>query len=225
MLGAFVAMLDMLQVFTLNMTYDVPVKLFSFQLLLMAVFLLAPDARRISNLFLLNRPVEPSEQLPLFGSRRANRIALAVQVAFGVFLLAGNLYGASQSWYAYGGGRPKSPLYGIWSIAAAQPGPGATPVAWRRIIFDFPASMTVQNADDSFSSYRAAIDVNAQAISLTRRGPAGRLTYQRTGNDQLILAGEIDGQRVELHTHLLDPAKLLLVSRGFHWIQEYPYNR
>ena len=33
-----------MQIFTLNMTYDVPVKLFSFHLILMSLFLLAPDA-------------------------------------------------------------------------------------------------------------------------------------------------------------------------------------
>src|SRR5471030_1671600 len=85
--GALICLVDMIQVFMLNMTYDVPVKLFSFHLLLMAVFLLAPELSRLVQFFFLNRAVEPSTQPQLFGTRRANRIALAVQVVFGIWLV------------------------------------------------------------------------------------------------------------------------------------------
>jgi uncharacterized membrane protein YphA (DoxX/SURF4 family) len=47
LLGALIALADAIQVFALNMTYDVPVKLFSFHLILMAVFLIAPATRRL----------------------------------------------------------------------------------------------------------------------------------------------------------------------------------
>ena len=40
-LGALVCLADMTQVFMLNMTYDVPVKLLSFHLILLSLFLLA----------------------------------------------------------------------------------------------------------------------------------------------------------------------------------------
>src|SRR5581483_8626940 len=41
-LGALVSLADMSYVVTLNMTYDVPVKLLSFHLILLSLFLLAP---------------------------------------------------------------------------------------------------------------------------------------------------------------------------------------
>ena len=113
MLGALVCLVDMIQVFMLNMTYDVPVKLLSFQLLLLALFLLAPDLKRLVSFFLLNRATEPSTQPLLFATRRANRFAFAAQIVFGVWLLGMNGYGSWVSWFDYGGGRPKSPLYGI----------------------------------------------------------------------------------------------------------------
>ena len=43
-LGALVALGCTIQIFTLNMTYDVPVKLFSFHLILMSIFLAAPSS-------------------------------------------------------------------------------------------------------------------------------------------------------------------------------------
>jgi len=97
MLGALICLVDMIQVFTLNMTYDVPVKLLSFHLVLMALFLLAPELSRLADFFLSNRAVGPSTQPQLFGSLRANRIAFAVQVMLGVWLVGVNSYG---SWSA-----------------------------------------------------------------------------------------------------------------------------
>lgn len=102
MLGALVCLAGLIQVFMLNMTYDVPVKLFSFHLLLMSLFLLAPDLPRLCRFFFLNRVTENSAQGPLFRSRRANRVALALQVLFGLWLLAGEcLRGLEQLVYPW----------------------------------------------------------------------------------------------------------------------------
>ena len=49
----------MTYVFTLNMTYDVPVKLLSFQLALLSVVILTPSLRRVADFFLLNRAIAP----------------------------------------------------------------------------------------------------------------------------------------------------------------------
>ncbi len=54
-LGLLICLADMTQVFVLNMTYDVPVKLFSFHLILIALLLLLPE-RQAPAEFL---PVEP----------------------------------------------------------------------------------------------------------------------------------------------------------------------
>jgi uncharacterized membrane protein YphA (DoxX/SURF4 family) len=115
-LGALVCLADMIQVFMLNMTYDVPVKLLSFHLILLSLFLLAPDLKRLANFFFLNRAAAPPEHRPLFAGRRANRIAFAAQLIVGVWLLGMNAYAARVGWQQYGGGRAVSPLYGIWDV-------------------------------------------------------------------------------------------------------------
>ena len=115
-LGALVCLADMTEVFILNMTYDVPVKLLSFHLILLSLFLLVPDLKRLGNFFLLNRTADVSAHPPLFSGRQANRIAWAAQIVVGVWLLGMNAYGARTGWHEYGGGRTLSPLYGIWDV-------------------------------------------------------------------------------------------------------------
>ncbi|MGA3043966.1 MAG: hypothetical protein ABSF54_24595 [Bryobacteraceae bacterium] len=55
----------LVNVFALNMSYDVPVKLFSFHLFLMAVFLAAPDLPRLANVLVFNRAAPAAPATPL----------------------------------------------------------------------------------------------------------------------------------------------------------------
>ena len=117
-IGLLICLVDSIDVFALNMTYDVPVKQFSFHLIVLTGFLLAPQARRLMDLLILNRAVQPIQSAPLFQSPRANRIAVWVQCAFGLFLVLGNCDGLRQRWFQYGGGHPRPNFYGIWNVQA-----------------------------------------------------------------------------------------------------------
>lgn len=233
-LGALVCLADMTQVFMLNMTYDVPVKLLSFHLILMSLFLLAPDLQRLANLFFLNRTAGPSTQPPLFATARANRIALVAQVMIGVWLMGMNAYGSWTGWHLYGGGSPKSALYGIWNVEQLTiDGQTRSPLItdygrWRRVIFDIPSRMVFQRMDDSLAGYGATIKVNDHTLALTKDGDKNwkaSFTFQRSTPDQLILDGDMDSHKLHMQLQLLDREKFLLVNRGFHWVQENPFNR
>jgi hypothetical protein len=233
MLGAMVCLMDSVEIFTLNMTYDVPVKLFAFHLILLSLFLLAPDFKRLFDFFLLNRPVQPSMTIPTFKTRRASRIALAVQLVFGLWLLGNDAYGARKAWLQYGGGSAKSPLYGIWDIdEMAIDGQIRSPLLtdygrWRRAIFDFPQGMTFQRMDGSSAGYGTDFKT-AGKIALTKYDDKkwkGNLSFGRKTPDQLTLDGEMGGHKIHMQLKLVATQKFQLVSRGFHWIQEYPFNR
>jgi hypothetical protein len=231
--GALVCLADMVQVFMLNMTYDVPVKLFSFHLILMALVLLAPEFPRLMSFFFLNRTVEPSAQPRLGQTRKRARLALALQVSLGVWLISANAYGSWKLWYSFGGGRAKSVLYGIWDIEEfTQDGNVRAPLVtdnerYRRAVFDLVQYMAFEKMDSTFAGYGAAIDEAKKTIALTKSADKdfkGHLTYQRDA-DQLTLEGQMGEHQVHMKLHRLDHTKFLLISRGFHWIQEYPFNR
>lgn len=206
-LGALVCLADATEVFMLNMIYDVPVKLFAFHLILMSLFLLAPELPRIASFFLTNHGVGPSAHPQLFRTPRANRIALTVQVVFGLLLLAMNGFGAWKSWNVYGRGAPKSPLYGIWNVDQlsmdGEPRPAliTDKDRWRRVIFDRPTGITFQRMDDTFATYGAAIDTQHAQVALTKgadKNWKANLTFQRAGQDQLTLDGQMDGRKVHM---------------------------
>lgn len=234
MLGALICLADMTQVFMLNMTYDVPVKLFSFHLILLSLFLLAPDVKRLLNLFFFNRAIQPSKQFRLFATPRANRFAVAAQVVFGLVLIGANAYGSWKLWYQFGGGSPKSALYGVWNVEQlvidGQPRPAlmSDQERWRRLIFDVPTRSAFQKMDESLVRFGADISTKDSTLKLTKNDDKdwkASFAYTRPAPDRLVLDGEIDGHKERMELQLVDRGKLLLVSRGFHWIQDYPFNR
>jgi hypothetical protein len=233
LLGALVTMADMVQIFMLNMTYDVPVKLFSFHLLLMALLLVAPDMKRLTRVMILNKTAEPSTRPPLFRRRRLHLAALAVQLLFGVYILGSNFVEARQSWTVYGGGAPKSPLYGIWNVeemrvdGVVRAGLVGDYGRWKRLIFQNRTAMTFQRMDDTFAGYGAKVDdaVKQLTVSTSGNDQLGTFAVERPAPDRLILDGTMDGRKVRFDMRLLPREKFLLVSRGFNWIQERPFNR
>jgi uncharacterized membrane protein YphA (DoxX/SURF4 family) len=77
-LGALVSFGVLANIVALNFCYDVPVKLYSTNLLLMAAFLAAPDAKRLAKVLVLNRAAPPSTLSGPHFERRWARIAVTV---------------------------------------------------------------------------------------------------------------------------------------------------
>ncbi|OFV90368.1 MAG: hypothetical protein A3H95_03655 [Acidobacteria bacterium RIFCSPLOWO2_02_FULL_64_15] len=231
MFGAKICLLEMLFIFVLNATYDFGLKSFSFHLFLMSVFLLAPDLRRLYNFLVLDRAVGPSTQPPLFRTRRANAIALAAQILFGLYLTVMFTYIFQSYWYRdpTGGGSPRSALYGIWDIDRFLiDGEVASPLLsdydrrWRRVIFDRPDRMAFQRSDDSFVHYNVSVDVNDQTVVLTKRNSKSWravFLFERPAPDRLLLDGEMDGYMIRLQLRLVELDTFRLRNHGFRWIR------
>src|SRR5579859_2288924 len=225
--GALISLADMILVFVLNMTYDAPVKLFAFHLILLSCFVLAPDVPRLVRVAL-------STQTQLFRGVRANRIAFAAQMIFGLWLVGLYCHHSLGAWNTRGGGRPLPPLYGIWEVKQMsideQPRPPllTDSTRWRRAIFDYPDRMAFQRLDDSFVPYGASVNVQEKTLALTKsddKNWRASFTFQRPAGDQLILDGRMDNHQVHMELQLTDRNSFVLVSRGFHWIQEALYGK
>lgn len=234
MLGALVCLANTTMIFVLNMCYDVPVKLYSFHLLVMSLFLLGPDFRRLANLFLLNRAVEPARIHQFFKRRRLNHAFLALQVLFGLYLVGSSLYGSYKQSKVYGAGAPTPPLYGIWSVEEFSVDGQVLPplltdtTRWQRAIFQFPEMVTIQPMTGPNQRFKLALDMDGKTLSLGKQDnpdwKAG-FSFDRPDPETLTLQGEFEGRKTSAKLVRFDESKFLLRNRGFNWIQEYPFNR
>jgi hypothetical protein len=229
LLGAIVCLAATTHVFVLNMTYDIGLKQISFHLILLALFLLAPDFGRLADFFVRRRVTAVSEEPDLFPTPGANRIALAAQILCGVYLIGMYTYVNWSYWYVGGGGRPKSALYGIWNVEQlAVDGEVRSPVLndydrrWRRVIFDAPDTVVFQRLDDSFARYGVSIDVRNKRLALTKgnsRSWKSHFIIQDSDQDQLTLEGEMDGHKIQMQLQRVDFDTLRLLNSGFRWVR------
>lgn len=233
-IGALLCLVDASDVFALNMAYDVPVKLFSLHLVLMSVFLLARDARALVNLFLLGRADRFSAEPMLARTTRGRMWVLIGQIVYTLYVAVYFGWGSLRSWNRTTGA-PRPPLFGLWEVQAMtvdgvpRPALLTDTLRWRRAAVSRPGQFAVQRMDDSLSGFLAKVDTVARTIELTSpidpKKPKQTLTYLRPEPGRMIYDGTYNGHAVHVETTYRGPESFPLNQRGFHWVQERPYNR
>jgi hypothetical protein len=216
-------------VVALNFSYDVPVKLYSMHLLAMAIFLLLPDAPRLTNFFILNRPAECVREPPLFRRTVWHRGALVLASLFVITVVGMSLYQSyDQRQFLMS---RRSPLYGIWEVeefSLGQSTPAASNQRWQRIIFDIPNRITVQTPADPHQRFSLQLDQDKRTLTLRKREDPNWntvLTYEQVSPEVMTLAGALNGSALTARLRRSEERKFLLTDRGFHWINEAPFNR
>ena len=235
LLGALVCIGVMTNVVMLNFSYDVPVKLYSSHLLLMAVFLAAHDLRRLANVLVFNRPVEPVEERPLFRRRWLHYGTKALAVLFVGYVTFTSLQFSYKQAKDYSPAEiAKSPLYGLWEIEELViDGKVSPPLVtdanrWRRVMFTGGNRMSFQLMSGSRERYNVEIDPKKRTLAFTKRDdPAWKstLAYARPQPKLLMISGKFGGRQVRMRLRQGEIPKFLLTTRGFHWINERPFNR
>jgi hypothetical protein len=225
----------MTMVFMLNLCYDVPVKIMSFHYLMMAVILVAPDLRRLADLFLFNRGAAPAPPPPpLFVHRRLDAAVQVLFCLFGLYSIVINIPPGMERYKQQN--PPQPPLYGGWwteelTVDGAD-GLG-DPDAWRRVIFQNPGAMTIELTRGKRTPYALQLDTAAKRMTIEqyqldakgqplldaarkpRKLPGWRvdLSYAEPEAYVLVLDGIVDGRR--LHARM---RKMAAFSKKFHWI-------
>ena len=216
----------------LNFSYDVPVKLFSSLLLALALFLILPDVQRLLGLFVWNRPVGGAELRPFPLEqpwlRRGARLGKALLVAS---IVAGSFWENYAMLGSYGPWAPRLPLHGVYRVEAfARNGVAdAVPDAarWVRVGINQDWSLAIQRASGGAQRYRLKLDTTKRTLELSQfdQPPLAVLSYSEPQPGALLVEGRFEDGVVSARLVRQEGAPFLLTSRGFRWINEYPFNR
>jgi hypothetical protein len=233
LVGALVCIGVMSNVVMLNFSYDVLVKLYSSHLLLMAVFLAAPDLRRLASLFVWNRRVPPAEQRPLFASRQGNRAALVFGTVFILYLTVASLHRSYKDKLEFADVATRQRLYGAWEAeelavdGAVRPLLVTDETLWRRLVFEWPGALGIQYAHETaVREYELRLDPGAHRYTLCCDPEwKAAISFKQVEPDVLALEGTVDGKQIRGRFRRIDDSRFPLLSRGFHWINEWPLNR
>jgi hypothetical protein len=233
----------MANVFALNMFYDVPVKIYSFHLLALAMVIAVPDMQRLARLFLLNRPVPRADLRGPWTNRTIRRVAFGVKLAWVGFTVPFMFWQMSEMRYAYGALAPRGELDGTWEVREFRRDGVELPpiitdaVRWRYLtLIDRPewkqgivTYMKGVNARWLLEVKDGALEFRDMTVA-AGEDPAkaplvGTLAFTREGEKAMRLSGEVAGTKIDAVCERLDAKDFLLMNRGFHWVNEFPFNR
>ncbi len=232
LLGALVGVGVFTHVVVLNFCYDVPVKLFSSHLLVLAVFLVLPDLRKLANLFVFGRPVEAAPVRQYVERKWLRWARPALPALFILAFAVAPLLQARERWQRLGQA-PKRPLYGIWNVeefildGQERPPSLADETRWQRVVFDQPHTLAILTSG-SRERFQLEPSLGALQLSLAKSDDlrwSSVLTYRRIDPKTLALEGTFDGHAVKAQLRRIDPPEFRLVGKGFHWIHEHTYSR
>ena len=232
-LGALVATAVMAQVLMLNLAFDVPVKLYSGHLLAMALFLLLPHARNLFDQFVLGRPAATLVRARLLERPLWHRTALVLRTLF-LGYVAWQFMSTSLDGYRSYAVPPPSPFDGVWRVASfdtGDTGPDGTTLdpgePWTQLVVANSMRVAVTRASGAYERLQLALEEGSK-FTLTRRGDPGwqaELTYDMPTPERLSWTGTLDGRSVRIDFERRPARGYLLETRGFHWINEVPFNR
>jgi uncharacterized membrane protein YphA (DoxX/SURF4 family) len=235
-LGALLIAAIMLNVALLNFCFDVPVKIYSVSLLVYALVLIAPDARRLAAVLIWHRPTVGAVLSPSWSRGRGRTIHGWAKAAVACwFLWVGP---GSRVWNWVSHPPPASdPIDGIYQVIRfTEQGKLRPPLTtdagrWYRIGIDLGSSFTIQYMNGDRRVYRlvrSGAD-HWEIRESARATPKPRVLWaficRPEDNGDLTLAGQSDlSDPLTVVLHRNDSA-MLLRNRGFHWISPAPFNR
>jgi hypothetical protein len=96
-------------------------------------------------------------------------------------------------------------------------------------VFDYPKVLAVLLMSDNRQRFTLDVDEEAHTFTLSKRTepdwPKAVLTFALPEPGAMTISGIFEGKTVQAKLVRTDDKDFLLRSRGFNWINEYPFNR
>lgn len=234
-LGAVLSLVVAGNIMAVNYSFDVCVKLISTALVIMSLFLMLQDWKRLANFFILNRYTEPERMhVPQFRKKWISNSIAAFKYILIVFVLYQGISSTVSDLSKYGDKAPKQPLYGIYNVQTFVRNNDTLPPLttdtsrWQKLVVSNYGRTAIQLMNDSMKAYVFKPDTLTSKIefySRTDTSKKSHMVYSFIGNDGLLLKGKLLDDSVIITLKKYDMNNFLLINRGFHFINETPFNK
>ena len=233
LLGTLIALPILVNIVAVNFFFDIPVKLFSSELLLINLFLLSPYLKSLINLILFNKAEAVELWIPF---EKEYPFRLGTNITIGVLVLASTLPTVLNCWSVYEqryGQKDPIPLYGVYEVIKyTQDGEEIDACQididrWKYIFFEYPGSIQFTNLSQNRTGFQMELDQEnktLQLIPFQEEEAVGKLSYKMV-DDYLVLEGQWRDSVIYCSARKKGKEDFLLMNRGFHWINETPHNR
>lgn len=223
--GALFSMTVMINVALLNFFYDVPVKIFSSHIVFLCIFILSVDVVALYRFFVLHKPTQLRFQKRTSDKKWKNVMLTGLKWLVVVFLL---FRSSSSLFYV----PPAEPMEGLYTVEKfvinnqQVTSCGSDSIGWKKLIISGYGRMNVIFNNDSTKVFEGTLDTAKKTIKLKTEWDDrfAKLHYEEQ-KDNIIFKGKFGQDTVIVKTVRKKKEDYRLNKRGFHWINEYPFNR
>jgi len=234
-IGAIISLMTTANVMAVNYFYDVPVKIVSTALVVMTIFLLIPDMKRLFKFFFTGEAVSlPAMPAPGIKRKWVRITGYALKYVTIAYVVVMGTIGAVASVKQYGDAAPKPPLYGLYSVESFVVNNDTVPpiitdtTYWRHLSIQWGGYAQITYLNDSTQWYLSVVDTVSHTITLTEQQDffnKSLLTYRMIDDRNILLQGTVRNDSVAIVLNRKTDKDFRLMRRGFRWINEYPFNR
>jgi len=233
LLGTLISFGVLINVVAVNFFFDIPVKLFSTELLVIALLLIIPYFSRLSKAILTNQAIKKMTTVSFFDKGKWKTIRPIFKWSFISLFFFTTLNAASKAYTFHSEKAKTIPLYGLYEISNLIINKDTIPSEtrdsgmWRYLIIEFDKSAQVLRTDMSKKFYGLELDSIAKKFTMKNFRDSGDVytfNYEKT-DSTLTFKGVVKKDTLLYVTKRIEKEDFLLLNRGFHWINERPYNR
>lgn len=233
LLGGLLCFVVMVHVMLLNFAYDIPVKIYSSFLVYLSIIILSPYFKRVIGVLFSNRFVNTLDEAPLFKRAWLNKAALGSKYLVTTAVLWFTISQNTDQQQNYGEKAPPPPLYGIYETKTCLKNKDtiyayADSLAWKRLIFNWPGFASVLKYNDQKLRLTCEVDTMKHHIHFTDRNDSTiqyNVNYAILNDSMYQFTGILKQDTFTFISLRKTRKDFLLYKRGFHWVNEYPFNR
>jgi len=230
-LGSIIIIGVMTNVVVMNFTYDIPVKLFSIHIVLMALVLLLADRHRVMNVFFKNKTAERVNYFVPSMNAILKKVISGIKVLILILLTVVVIIQCFVRFNMRDQLKTKSEFYGIWeSQLFIKNNDTLAPLLtdsyrWRYLIVNFKKKAAVKKTNDSIDRYHFEINKEQEEIIFRHEKDSTphRFLYKFYDTERLNLRGILDGDSLYIQFKRKPETSFRLLNRKFHWVNESNY--
>ncbi|HTD41273.1 MAG TPA: hypothetical protein VK671_11680 [Mucilaginibacter sp.] len=230
-LGNLIAIGALVNILAFNYFFDDNVKLLSTMLMIMSLFLLSKDARRLSTFFFFGKIATLEE----VSSRQlktglGNNALLVLKYALIICLIFFDIRSFSIKKKQFGYGVDKPPLYGVYDVKTfivnkdtLKPLTTDTTRWEKLIVSSIPGKAGIMLMNNNIRYFVFKPDTLNKTIQLiAEKDTSNRYTFTYSLKDSVLsLKGRCRKDTLQIQVQQFDLSKLPLVNHKFHWIIDH----
>lgn len=223
--GAITALGIMINVFMINIGFDISVKLYSAFLIALCFLLIAPDAKRLFRFFFTNEAVEKAEPVPFFANEKYKWLYRSLKCITVLLLVTDSLYIYFESKNYNDDLAARPPMHGAYEVSLfvldgdTIEANLSNSARWKRVFVHRRNYFIVQNMMDQMEDFMLENDTARQILMMTDYNGNSKniFRYDEISATEFVLRGRAGMHELEMQLKKKELEKLPLFQDEFSW--------